>query len=243
MICFGVTLEMPEIEKKKYIVASVGEWNKVNFDNNVSNLPGEWFYAESPELLVELLENISPRYIFFPHWRWIVPRAILENFECVCFHMTDVPYGRGGTPLQNLILTGHKDTVLTALRMEEELDAGPVYIKKPLNLDGNAEEIYKRASLLTWDIIEVILIKEPTPKPQVGEPVYFTRRKPIDSILSENLDMEQMYDQIRMLDAPNYPKAYIEFGDYQMEFYDADLTKNGLTAKVKIRKKPEAYDY
>ncbi len=26
------------------------------------------------------------------------------KFECVCFHMTDVPYGRGGSPLQNLII-------------------------------------------------------------------------------------------------------------------------------------------
>ena len=52
------------------------------------------------------LKKITPRYIFFLHWDWRVPHVIWQQHECVCFHMTDVPYGRGGSPLQNLILEG-----------------------------------------------------------------------------------------------------------------------------------------
>jgi len=37
--------------------------------------------------------------------------------------MTDVPYGRGGSPLQNLIVRGHTETKLTALRCVRDLDA------------------------------------------------------------------------------------------------------------------------
>lgn len=66
--------------------------------------------------------------------------------------MTDVPYGRGGSPLQNLILAGHADTQLTALKMVEEMDAGPVYAKRPLSLEGKAQDIYEKAGELSFSL-------------------------------------------------------------------------------------------
>jgi methionyl-tRNA formyltransferase len=69
----------------------------------------------------------APRYVFFAHWSWKIPRAVYEAHECVIFHMTDVPFGRGGSPLQNLISRGIYETKLSALRCVEEMDAGPVY--------------------------------------------------------------------------------------------------------------------
>jgi len=38
--------------------------------------------------------------------------------------MTDLSYGRGGSPLQNLIVRGYKDTMISALWIEKELDSG-----------------------------------------------------------------------------------------------------------------------
>ena len=60
--------------------------------------------------------------------------------------MTDLPYGRGGSPLQNLIIRGHKKTKISALRMVNELDAGPIYFKRSLSLNGNAQKIYSSCS-------------------------------------------------------------------------------------------------
>ena len=113
-----------------YIVAAVGSWNRRIFEEKVTKWDGNFYFVETPEELIGLLEQVSsPRYIFFLHWRWIVPKHIVEEHECICFHMTDVPFGRGGSPLQNLIIRGHKNTVLTSLRMEEGVDSGPVYLK------------------------------------------------------------------------------------------------------------------
>ncbi len=50
----------------------------------------------------------------------IPPKPGIRGFEKV--HMTDVPYGRGGSPLQNLIARGHTSTKLTAMRMTAEVD-------------------------------------------------------------------------------------------------------------------------
>ena len=54
---------------------------------------------------------------FFVHWSRRVPDHWLPRYECACFHMTDVPFGRGGSPLQNLIERGHRETQLSASRM------------------------------------------------------------------------------------------------------------------------------
>ena len=55
------------------------------------------------ELSSERLSSIAPRYVFFPHWSHRIEAGIHKRFECVIFHTTDLLFGRGGSPLQNLI--------------------------------------------------------------------------------------------------------------------------------------------
>ena len=154
--------------------------------------------------------------------------------------MTDVPYGRGGSPLQNLIVAGNKDTKLTALRMVEEMDAGPIYTKRSLSLSGRAESIYKRAGELSFDIIRWIVENAPTPLPQQGEIVSFKRRNPAQSKVPDDGALQIIYDHIRMLDAPTYPLAFIEHGGFRFEFANATLDGDEITAEVKIHKiKPQ----
>lgn len=218
-----------------YIVAAVGTWNQKIFNRNHKNISGDWHLVSAPEGLHELLKKITPQYIFFLHWRWIVPKDILDKYECICFHMTDVPFGRGGSPLQNLILRGYKDTMLTALRMEESLDTGPVYFKRPLSLLGSAKDIFSRASELSWEMINAFIKNRPQPTPQMGQATVFKRRNPTQSQIPPNLNLEEVYDYIRMLDAPDYPHAYIELNDYMLKFTNAELKNNNLTATVSIQ--------
>jgi len=123
-------------------------------------------FGDKSELTKAALEKIGPRYVFVAHWSWKIPAEIFDNFECIIFHMTDVPFGRGGSPLQNLIVRGIRDTKLTALRCVAEMDAGAVYMKRPLSLEGTAEEILRRASVLTGEMIKAILHSPPVPTPQ-----------------------------------------------------------------------------
>jgi methionyl-tRNA formyltransferase len=50
---------------------------------------------------------------------------------------------------------------------------------------------------------------------------------------------EGLYDQIRMLDAPTYPPAFIDFGDFVIELSGAQLEGQELKASVNIRKKQD----
>lgn len=224
-------------EEKCYIVVGSKPWNRRIFTNLICKYPGKWSYFDTLDnLSAESLKKINPRYIFFLHWSLLVPDYLTNNFECVCFHMTDVPYGRGGSPLQNLILNGHKNTKMTALRMVHDFDAGPVYLKRDLSLYGNAEEIYIRATYLSAVMIEEIIRTEPSPVPQSGTVVNFKRRTPAESRIPEIHDIESLYDFIRMLDAEGYPKAFFEINGYRFSFQQASLYNNRIVSNVIITK-------
>jgi methionyl-tRNA formyltransferase len=220
-----------------YLVATTKPWNAEAFTEITPGLPGQWHLISDPDqLTVEFVRELAPRYVFFPHWSWRVPAELLSEVECVCFHMTDVPYGRGGAPLQNLIARGHKETVMTALQMVEEMDAGPVYIKRPLTLSGSAQEIYTRGARLAYEMMRIMINDEPEPVEQSGEVTLFVRRKPQDSELPRDGDAEAIYDHIRMLDADSYPRAFLRRGSHRLEFSNAQLVDGRVVAQVEISK-------
>ncbi len=221
--------------RKTYVVAGCKPWNRRVYEEVISKLPGEWHYVDSAEQFSPVtLREWAPRYVFFLHWSWKVPPEILDDFECVCFHMTDVPYGRGGSPLQNLIVRGHKDTRLAALRMTAEFDAGPVYFKQPLSLAGNAEEILIRACYASASMIQRLIREEPMPSAQEGDAVVFKRRRPEESELRNPASLSELYDSIRMLDAEGYPHAFLNYGGFRFEFSRAALYDGRVVADVKI---------
>lgn len=201
-------------------------------------LEGEWLEIhESDDLKLETLEGFNPRYVFFPHWSTIVSDEILKRFECVCFHATPVPFGRGGSPVQNMIVRGYEETELVALRMTSILDAGPVYARRKVSLLGGGDEIYLRLSEYVGDLIKHIVAHEPEPEEQSGEATIFKRRKPHQSRLPKDAKLNEWFDHIRMLDAEGYPKAFIEYGDLRIEFSRPALRRGHIQADVVIKKR------
>lgn len=190
---------------------------------------------EKETLNFEHLLQLDPKWIFFPHWSWLIPKEVFCNFKCVIFHMTDLPYGRGGSPLQNLIVRGHRETQISALQCVDEVDAGPIYAKRSLSLEGKAEEIFQRASILIKDLAIWIVKNDPIPIDQTGDIVQFKRRRPEDGDLSKLKALEQVYDYIRMLDADGYPSAFIESQNLHFEFQDAEFNGEWIDSKVRIR--------
>ena len=183
------------------------------------------------------IRRINPEYIFFPHWSYIIPKEIFSNYQCIVFHMTDLPHGRGGSPLQNLILAGKKKTKISAIDVVEEIDAGDIFLKKDLSLSGHAQDIFNKANKIIQEMIIEIVTHSPTPIPQDGTPTYFKRRQPNDSDISQLDNLELVYDYIRMLDAEGYPLAYMESDSLKFEFQNVSKIDNELTASVRITKK------
>lgn len=226
---------------ESYVVAGSRPWNKRLFNETIRHYPGQWTFVATPEELTAALADARRQtFVFFLHWSWIVPSAIVSTHVCVCFHMTDLPYGRGGSPLQNLIERGVRTTKLTALRMDEGLDTGPIYLKRDLCLEGSAEEIYIRAGRLAASMIQHIIEERPEPVPQRGHTEVFSRRRPEQSVIPDDRDLIGLYDFIRMLDAEGYPRAFLEHGGLRFELQSAVLYDGRVECRAVITPKETA---
>ena len=228
------------MKNNRYIILSEKSWN-----SNLEIMLKEKFPMHQWKLInskqdfnSNILSQFNPYQIFIPHWSYIIPNEIFEKYECIVFHMTDLPYGRGGSPLQNLIVRGKKETKISAINVDYGLDTGPVYLKKDLKLNGTAKEIFKRSSKVIFEMIVEIIEKGIVPKPQKGVPVLFKRRSPNQSDIKDLNSLDKVYDYIRMLDCDGYPKAYLETDHLKIEFEKAEIiSDNELKANVRISKK------
>jgi methionyl-tRNA formyltransferase len=219
-----------------FVVAATKSWNRRVFDERLRTLPGRWLLVDDREgLTLDFLQAAAPDVVFFLHWSWLVPKEILDLYECIGFHLGDVPYGRGGSPLQNLVARGHHETYLTAFRLTKEFDAGPVYAKRRVSLEGGAEEIYIRASEIAASVVAELVQEPKEPVPQEGEAVVFERRTPADSEIPQLSDLRKMHDFIRMLDAEGYPLAYLNHQGFRFEFYRSTLYEGRIEASVRIQ--------
>lgn len=222
-----------------YIILSQKSWNKSLLEDLSLKTDDNWVLISSKDdFNNDNLKKINPDKIFIPHWSYLIPELIFNSYECIVFHMTDLPYGRGGSPLQNLILLGHKNTKISALQVESGIDTGDIYLKKDLSLNGTAQDIYERSNEVISDMIVEIVKTKPVPIKQEGKPTLFKRRKPLMSNMNDVESLDEVYDFIRMLDADGYPHAFLETSNCKFEFRKVSKQNdNTLEAYVRIIKK------
>lgn len=217
------------------VLVSNKKWHRQYVDELARRTNSEVVYIEEKaDVCYEYLLTCNPDWVFFPHWSYRIPADVYENFRCVIFHMTDLPFGRGGSPLQNLIARGIYETRMSALKCSGELDAGDIYLKRNLSLWGSAEEIYLRAAELSKEMMIEIVREDLQPKAQEGEKVVFRRRTPEEGNLCQLNSLNKVFDYIRMLDADTYPQAFVDINHLHIEFSRAALRDGHILADAKI---------
>lgn len=217
-----------------YVICAYREYSlelykKLKKDNNFKLI-------QTPKKLnLKNLKKINPKFIFFPDWSWIVPTEIYKNYQCVCFHESDLPKFRGGSPLQNQIIRNITNTKTTAFLMNDVLDGGDILIQKKLSLEGNIDEIFERMQKNDYEMIIKIIKGKFSVKKQKGKPVFYKRRKPNESELKNlNNSKKYLYNFIRMLGDP-YPNAYIKIGKRKIIFKSAQFQKGKLSFQGEIQ--------
>ncbi len=136
-----------------------------------------------------------------------------------------------------MILKGHSKTKICAIKLERSYDSGAIYKKNSVSLNGSGSEIFKRLYLKILKMIISLSLKLPNPKKQEGKPTYFKRRKPSQSRIKKILNLNDLYDFIRIHDVneENFPKANLKFGKFIYEFSNVKKIRNILKADVVIK--------
>ena len=193
------------------------------------------YLLSSPKkLTINYLKRKKPEIIFFPDWSWIIPNEIISIYKCICFHESNLPKFRGGSPIQNQIIRGITKTKTTAFIMNEKIDAGDIILQKNLSLEGSIQEIFSRMSENDYSLILKIINGKYKRRKQSGKPTTYSRRKPKESELkSLNHSINYLYNFIRMLEDP-YPNAFIRIGKQKLIFKKAIYNNKKLSLEVKI---------
>ena len=218
------------------ICCSKNWYSKKTIEKKISNY--KFFLIKNKKQLnIKFLKSINPKFIFFPHWNWKVPKDIFLKYNCILFHTSDLPKGRGGSPIQNLIIDNKKTSPVCAIQMIEEIDAGPEYGRKNISLDGNITEIFNRIQLAVDHLICIILKKKKKALPQKGKITYYKRREKSDSQIMPDENIIKIYNKIRCVDGLDYQKSFIDYGINRLEFSNAKKYKTHIKSEVTITKK------
>lgn len=214
------------VSDRQWVAAAFAAWSPTR---NYAPIPTA--LLTSCAAIQDCLQGVEA--IAFPHYSRYIPAEVYGRVPCIGFHLGDLPQGRGGTPLQNLLLRGIYKTTLCAFKITEELDAGPVYLREPVDIgEGSAEMIYLELAWRSLRMTERIVKEGIESTPQVGRPTVWARRTPSESALPKSIEPSALYDFIRMLDAPGYPRAFAEVAGYRVRFTGARQTARGLVAEA-----------
>lgn len=204
-----------------YLFCAHRQWAKKLHKKLTKRYHRMMLLSDPKKLTPKYIKKINPEIIFFPDWSWIIPAEIVNNYRCVCFHESNLPKFRGGSPIQNQIIRGMAKTKSTAFLMSEGLDQGDILLQKELSLKGSLNNIFERMIKNDYEMVTKIIKGQYKMKKQVGKPSVYKRRKPEESQLKNlNYSKRYLYDFIRMLEDP-YPNAFIKIGKKKIIFKSA----------------------
>lgn len=165
----------------------------------------------------QVVKDFAPDLVLYYGWSWKVSEEILDQFPCVMLHPADLPKYRGGSPIQNQIINGVKDSAVTLFFMTEQIDGGDIISKRPLSLRGHIDEIFDRMTCLGIEQTMELLERKYERIPQNhAEATVYKRRTPAESEITleeiKTKSGEYLFNKIRMLEDP-YPNAFITTAD------------------------------
>ena len=170
---------------------------------------------------IEEIKSAEPTVIITFGWSWIIPKSILDIAPCLVLHPSPLPKGRGGSPIQNQLLEGIKESAVTIISAAEEIDSGDIFAQEPISFEGYLDDIFMRIAdtglKLTIPLMDQFSqgnAKGTTQDHSLA--THYVRRKPEMSEITiseiQTQPAEYLYNKVRGLQEP-YPKAFIVCAD------------------------------
>lgn len=147
----------------------------------------------------------------------ITPEEVLKrNHYNIVVHQSDLPKGRGFSPLSWQILEGKNVIPVSVLEAVKDVDEGPIYYKDQMVFEGHelVDELREVSALTSIRLCKRFMDEEnpPIPTIQEGEPSYYQRRGKHANELDPMKSLESQFDLLRIADSEKYP-AYFKLRD------------------------------
>jgi len=134
----------------------------------------------------------------------------------IVVHASDLPKGKGMSPLTWQIIEGKNRIPITLFEAVEAIDAGPIYLKGYMDFLGNEllHEMQNSVGVKIMEMCEAFLNDWPQILSkgiaQTGEPSFYKKRTAEDSRLDPQKSLAEQFNLLRVVDNERYP-AFFEW--------------------------------
>ena len=192
--------------------------------------PNSWAIPYAHELVPQLTENnhqveLVPRaedimegdIVFFLSCERIVPTQILtRNKHNLVIHASNLPHGKGWSPLAWQILEGKNEIPITLFEAVEKVDSGPIYFQDVIRLQGHElnDEVKEMQGKKTVELALRFVNSYPAVlgRDQEGPESFYPRRTPKDSEADVDNSLRELFNQFRVADNKRYPIYFSHMG-------------------------------
>lgn len=191
----------------------------------VIDSPKSWFSVYGDQLVEKLskehkvnkvygIKSIEPSdIVFLMSITKMVPNDILKKSKHnIVVHASDLPTGKGWSPMPWQIIEGKRCIPLTLFEATECVDSGAYYIKDNIELTG-LELLPELRKKLSSKIIEMCIefvdnYNMMKPIQQEGKETFYSKRGKENSELDINKTIFEQFNLLRTVDNENYPAFF-----------------------------------
>jgi hypothetical protein len=133
-------------------------------------------------------------------------------------HESDLPAGRGWSPLTWQVLQGAQSIVVTLFEAVDAVDAGVIYGQTTIQLQGDelVEDLRRQQAAATFKLCSEFVVGYPAAlqqaREQSGTPTFFPRRTSMDSRIDLDLPLRDQFNLLRVSDSARYPAWFEHAG-------------------------------
>lgn len=141
----------------------------------------------------------------------VFKKLSLNKFNLVV-HESNLPEGKGWSPVTWQILEGKSTIPVTLFEAAPSIDSGQIYSQAYISLDGTEllDEIKHQQGIVTQSLILNFIesLPEVKSRPQNGNESFYPRRGPDDSRLDIHKSIYEQFDLLRVCDNERYPAHF-----------------------------------
>lgn len=164
----------------------------------------------------------------------ILPASFLETPErgCVNVHFSLLPRYRGAAPMNWAIVKGEKETGVTTMFIEQELDSGPILLQRstPIGPQETAPDLMQRLSQMGAELLAETLNDFDKLKPRTqnhSEATLAPLLKKEDGLIDWSANAKEIERMVRGFQP--WPNAYTTFHTHRLTVWRAEpvAVRNG----------------
>ena len=184
------------------------------------------------------LEGVKDSVVLGAGWSWIISEDVISDNRVIALvHPSDLPNYAGGSPIQHQIIDGIEKTTACLFKVTEDLDAGAVFLKSPLSLEGGISDIFDDLEKVTTELFCRFIETYPKISETSQEKTSLKIKKrlsPEDSRLKKSdfrdKNTKELYNLMRCREDP-YPNVFIEDDVGILKFKQVSFEKKDTNDK------------